>query len=107
MGKYLQILPNGEITQKLEGSNNYRVITSKASIIEYNTDEIDKEKKWMNIYYSNGNYSEIKDGKIRSINNKGYQTEKDLTTGEINVLSQIPVTVQLDINDKRRWSYTN
>ena len=99
-GLNLQILPNGEITQKLEGSNNYRVITSKASIIEYNTDEIDKEKKWMNIYYSNGNYSEIKDGKIRSINNKGYQTEKDLTTGEINVLSQIPVTVQLDIESQ-------
>ena len=99
-GLNLQILPNGEITQKLEGSNNYRVITSKASIIEYNTDEIDKEKKWMSIYYANGNYSEIKEGKIRSINNKGYQTEKDLTTGDINVLQQIPVTVQMDIESQ-------
>ena len=99
-GLNLQILPNGEITQKLEGSNNYRVITSKASIIEYNTDENDKEKKWMNIFYANGNYSEIKEGKIRNINNKGYQTEKDLTTGEINILQQIPVTVQMDIESQ-------
>ena len=99
-GLNLQILPNGEITQKLEGSNNYRVITSKASIIEYNTDENDKEKKWMSIFYANGNYSEIKEGKIRSINNKGYQTEKDLSTGEINILQQIPVTVQMDIESQ-------
>ena len=99
-GLNLQILPNGEITQKLEGNNNYRVITSKASIIEYNTDPNDKEKKWMNIFYANGNYSEIKEGKIRSINNKGYQTEKDLTTGEINILQKIPVTVQMDIESQ-------
>ena len=99
-GLNLQILPNGEITQKLEGSNNYRVITSKASIIEYNTDELNKDKKWMNIFYANGNYSEIKEGKIRSINNKGYQTEKDLTTGEITILQQIPVTVQMDIESQ-------
>ena len=99
-GLNLQILPNGEITQKLEGNNNYRVITSKASIIEYNTDPNDKEKKWMNIFYANGNYSEIKEGKIRSINNKGYHTEKDLTTGEINILQKIPVTVQMDIESQ-------
>ena len=99
-GLNLQILPNGEITQKLEGSNNYRVITSKASIIEYNTDELNKDKKWMNIFYANGNYSEIKEGKIRNINNKGYQTEKDLTTGEINILQQIPVTVQMDLESQ-------
>ena len=99
-GLNLQILPNGEITQKLEGSNNYRVITSKASIIVYNTDELNKEKKWMNIFYANGNYSEIKEGKIKSINNKGYQTEKDLSSGEISILQQIPVTVQMDIESQ-------
>ena len=61
----------------MEGKNNYRVITSKASIIEYITDEKNNnENKSMNIYYANGNYSEIKDGKIKNINNKGFQTEK-------------------------------
>ena len=99
-GLNLQILPNGEITQKVEGKNNYRVITSKASIIEYNTDENNKENKWMNIYYANGNFSQIKDGKIRSINNKGHQTEKDLSSGEINILQKIPVTVQMDIESQ-------
>ena len=96
-GLNLQILPNGEISQRAEGHNNYRVITSKASIIEYVTDENNKnETKSMNIYYANGNYSEIKDGKIRNINNKGSQIEKDLSTGEINILEKIPVTVQMD-----------
>ena len=99
-GLNLQILPNGEITQKVEGKNNYRVITSKASIIEYNTDENNNENKWMNIYYANGNYSQIKDGKIRSINNKGHQIEKDLSSGEINILQKIPVTVQMDIESQ-------
>ena len=99
-GLNLQILPNGEIAQKLSGNDNYRVITSKASIIEYNTDEKNKENKWMKIFYSNGNCSEIKDGKIKSINNKGYQTEKDLNTGEINILQKIPVTVQMDIESQ-------
>ena len=93
-GLNLQVMPNGEITQKLSGQKNYRVATSKASIIEYITDE--NENTSMNIYYANGNYSEIKDGKIKNINNKGYQIEKNLTTGEINILDKIPVTVQMD-----------
>ena len=96
-GLNLQILPNGEVSQRVEGKNNYRVITSKASIIEYVNDENNKnENKSMNIYYANGNYSEIKDGKIKNINNKGFQTEKNLSTGEINILQKIPVTVQMD-----------
>ncbi len=100
-GLNLQILPNGEISQRVEGKNNYRVITSKASIIEYVTDENNKnENKSMNIYYANGNYSEIKDGKIKNINNKGFQTEKNLSTGEINILEKIPVTVQMDIESQ-------
>ena len=100
-GLNLQILPNGEISQRAEGHNNYRVITSKASIIEYIIDENNKnETKSMNIYYANGNYSEIKDGKIKTINNKGFQTEKNLSTGEINILEKIPVTVQMDIESQ-------
>ena len=100
-GLNLQILPNGEVSQRIEGKNNYRVITSKASIIEYITDEKNKNDiKSMNIYYANGNYSEIKDGKIKNINNKGFQTEKNLSTGEINVLEKIPVTVQMDIESQ-------
>ena len=100
-GLNLQILPNGEISQRVEGKNNYRVITSKASIIEYVTDDKNtNDNKNMNIYYANGNYSEIKDGKIKNINNKGFQTEKDLTTGEINILEKIPVTVQMDIESQ-------
>ena len=100
-GLNLQILPNGEVSQRLEGKNNYRIITSKASIIEYVTDEKNhNENKSMNIYYANGNFSEIKDGKIRNINNKGFQTEKNLSNGEINILAKIPVTVQMDIESQ-------
>ena len=32
-GLNLQILPNGEVSQRIEGKNNYRVINSKSSII--------------------------------------------------------------------------
>ena len=100
-GLNLQILPNGEVSQRVEGKNNYRVITSKASIIEYITDDKSNgENKSMNIYYANGNYSEIKDGKIKNINNKGFQTEKNISTGEINILEKIPVTVQMDIESQ-------
>ena len=93
-GLNLQIMPNGEITQKLTGHNSYRIKSSQASIIEYNSNGTDDTT--MNIYYANGNYSDIHDGKIKNINNKGHQIEKNLSTGEINILDKIPVTVQMD-----------
>ena len=93
-GLIIQIEPNGDIIQKLFKNNNsekqndseeeenlnenYRLISSKASIIRYmNNDEI-------KILYSSGNTSTIKDGKICNINNKGQKIIKDANTGEIS-----------------------
>ena len=89
-GLIVQIEPNGDIIQKHyknhnnlndskqeEENENYRMISSKASIIRYmNNGEI-------NILYSSGNTSSIKDGKICNINNKGQKIIKDASTGEI------------------------
>ena len=98
-GLIVQIEPNGDIIQKLfkmnkdskidenqkqseyeeeeKESENYRLISSKASIIKYmNNNEI-------KILYSSGNTSTIKDGKISNINNKGQKIIKDANTGEI------------------------
>ena len=92
-GLILQIEPNGDIIQKHfknanrkdnekeideeEGNEDYRLITSKASIIKYmNNGEI-------KILYSSGNTSTIKEGKVYNINNKGQKIIKDINTGEI------------------------
>ena len=95
-GLIIQIEPNGDIIQKNfkyhennskskeklneseeEEHENYRLISSKASIIRYmNNNEI-------KILYSNGNTSSIKDGKICNVNNKGQKIVKDSNTGEI------------------------
>ena len=100
-GLIIQIEPNGDIIQKHfknHGNNskekdkdklnesteeeendneNYRLISSKGSIIRYlNSGEI-------KILYSNGNTSSIKDGKICNINNKGQKIIKDSSTGDI------------------------
>jgi hypothetical protein len=86
-GLVIHIEPNGDIIQKhyKNESNednetikeNYRLISSKASVIRY------MENGEINILYSTGNTSEIKEGKIYNINNKGQKTIKDSTTGEI------------------------
>ena len=90
-GLIIQIEPNGDIIQKHyknhnnindsqqeEENENYRMISSKASIIKYmNNGEI-------NILYCSGNTSSIKDGKICNINNKGQKIIKDANTGEID-----------------------
>ena len=96
-GLIIHIEPNGDIIQKHfknqqineskkeeenneeENNNeNYRLISSKASIIKYmNNNEI-------RILYSSGNTSTIKDEKLYNINNKGQQIIKDLKTGEIS-----------------------
>ena len=92
-GLIIQIEPNGDIIQKhyknINNKNNeneideeeenedYRLITSKASIIRYmNNGEI-------KILYSSGNTSTIKEGKVSNINNKGQKIIKDINTGEI------------------------
>ena len=98
-GLIIQIEPNGDIIQKHfnnikninkeeeknqndfeedeDDKENYRLITSKASIIKYmNSGEI-------KILYSSGNTSSIKEGKIYNINNKGQKIIKDSNTGEI------------------------
>ena len=86
-GLIIHIEPNGDIIQKHyrnnnneeneESKENYRLITSKASVIRY------MENGNINILYCTGNTSEIKDGKIYNINNKGQKTIKDVSTGEI------------------------
>ena len=90
-GLIIHIEPNGDIIQKhyknkCEENNNvdnenenenYRLITSKASIIRY------MENGDIKILYSNGNTSEIKEGKISNINNKGQKIIKDISSGEI------------------------
>ena len=89
-GLIVQIEPNGDIIQKHYKNPNktneqdeenqnedYRLISSKASIIRYmNNGEI-------NILYCSGNTSSIKEGKIHNINNKGQKIIKDANTGEI------------------------
>ena len=90
-GLIIHIEPNGDIIQKhyknkCEENNNvdnenenenYRLITSKASIIRY------MENGDIKILYSNGNTSEIKEGKISNINNKGQKIIKEISNGEI------------------------
>ena len=88
-GLIVHIEPNGDIIQKhyqntsKEENNednikeNYRLITSKASIIRY------MENGVINILYNTGNTSEIKEGKIYNVNNKGQTTIKDISTNEI------------------------
>ena len=86
-GLIIHIEPNGDIIQKHyknekidegeEQKENYRLITSKASIIRYMNDGT------MNILYNTGNTCEIKEGKSYNINNKGQKIIKDLSTGDI------------------------
>ena len=76
-GLILHIEPNGDIIQKhyennsnQESKENYRLISSKASVIKYmNNGEI-------HIAYSTGNTSTIKENKITNINNKGLKITK-------------------------------
>ena len=87
-GLIIHIEPNGDIIQKHyknekekeenEGPNeDYRLITSKASIIRF------MENGTKNILYNTGNTSEIKEGKVYNINNKGQKIIKDLSTNDI------------------------
>ena len=87
-GLIIHIEPNGDIIQKHykndqlkqnenEDDENYRMITSKASIIKY------MKNNDIKILYCSGNTSTIKEGKIYNINNKGQQIIKDVSTGEI------------------------
>ena len=89
-GLNIQILPHGEIAQKLIGDNEHRIINSKATVIKCYEDG--KRR----ILYSNGNVCEIKNNKAINTNNRGNCVEKDLTTGEITPLKPIPITVQTD-----------
>ena len=68
---------NESLEEEENEKENYRLISSKASIIRYmNNGEI-------KILYSSGNTSTIKNGKICNINNKGHKTLKNINTGEI------------------------
>ena len=83
-GLILHIEPNGDIIQKHfkninnENDNeNYRLISSKASVIKY------MKNGEININYSSGNTTGIKDNKITNINNKGLKSTKDLSTNDV------------------------
>ena len=86
-GLIIHIEPNGDVIQKRYKNDlsnnddtlneNYRLITSKASVIRY------MENGDINILYNTGNTSEIREGKIYNINNKGQKIIKDSTTGEV------------------------
>ena len=98
-GLLLQILSNGDIVQKIFNQKKYRIITSKATVIENNLDD-NGNNELTNIYYANGNFSEIKNGFIKTINNKGHQIEKNIETKELKVLENINTTMQTDINSQ-------
>ena len=95
-GLNVQILPKGEIAQKLINNPNHRIITSKASIINCFEDGS------RHILYSNGNFCSIANGKAINTNNKGFRIEKDLSTGELTPLDPIPITIQSDTDSQTK-----
>lgn len=98
-GLNVQILPNGEICQKIEnlkdGNNlsdieTHRIITSKASIIShYKLNKI-------NILYANGNVCTIHGGVSINTNNKGYRVAKRLQDNFEYEMDPCAITIQSD-----------
>ena len=95
-GLNIQILPSGEIAQKIFNEGSFRINTSKASIIIYNEDGS------KSVLYSNGNVGKIIGNKMININNKGNKIEKNLETGEINLIEKVPVTIQSDLDSQTK-----
>ena len=95
-GLNVQILPSGEIAQKIYNEPSFRINTSKASIIIYNEDGS------KSVLYANGNVAKIVDNKMINTNNKGNKIEKNLETGEIKLIQKVPVTVQSDLDSQTK-----
>lgn len=102
-GLEIQILPSGEILQKvhlIEKENNqkdvdlkeetHRIITSKGNIFSYN------KLGFVKIMYSNGNTCEINNSISVNTNNKGYRTARRLNDNYQYELERIDVTNQTD-----------
>ena len=86
-GLNVQILPSGEIAQKIYNEPSFRINTSKASIIIYNEDGS------KSILYANGNVAKIVDNKMINTNNKGNKIEKNLETGEIKLIQKVLIKI--------------
>lgn len=97
-GLNIQILPNGEICQKIDKINDeslkdvemHRIITSKASIISH------YKMNKANIMYANGNVCTIAGGTSINTNNKGLRVAKRISDGFEYEMDPIAITIQSD-----------
>jgi len=97
-GLNIQILPNGDICQKIEilddnslvDCETHRIITSKASIISH------FKMSKTNILYANGNVCTIQGGTSINTNNKGYRVAKRLQDGFEYEMDPVAITIQSD-----------
>jgi hypothetical protein len=97
-GLNVQIIPNGEVCQKIINHNDekliddelHRIITSKASVIKYHS--MDK----INVMYANGNVCQIVNGLAINTNNKGLRLAKRLNDKTEYEMDSIPITIQTD-----------
>lgn len=97
-GLNVQILPNGDISQKIEKLDDdsfsdcetHRIITSKASIISHH-----KMNK-TNVLYANGNVCAIQGGTAVNTNNKGYRVARRLQDNFEYEMDPVAITIQSD-----------
>jgi hypothetical protein len=97
-GLNIQILPNGDICQKIDLMNDetlkdietHRIITSKASIISHY--KMDKA----NVMYANGNVCTIAGGTSINTNNKGYRVARRLLDNFEYEMEPVAITIQSD-----------
>jgi hypothetical protein len=97
-GLNIQILPNGDICQKLYNINDdtlketetHRIITSKASIISH------FKMNKANIMYANGNVCTIAGGTSINTNNKGFRVAKRILDNFEYEMEPFAITIQSD-----------
>lgn len=106
-GLYVQILPNGDICQKIDrlDDNNFsdcethRIITSKASIISHH--KMNKS----NILYANGNVCSIQGGTSINTNNKGYRVARRLQDNFEYEMDPVAITIQSDPETNSNYNF--
>lgn len=97
-GLNVQVMPNGDICQKIiklekdqiSDAEQYRIITSKASVIRY----FQMEKS--QIMYATGNVCTIQNGLMINTNNKGNRIAKKVEDMVEYEMDPIPITIQSD-----------
>jgi hypothetical protein len=97
-GLNIQILPNGDICQKLynindeslKDSETHRIITSKASIISH------FKMNKANVMYANGNVCTIAGGTSINTNNKGFRVARRLLDNFEYEMEPLAITIQSD-----------